>query len=172
MGEDREAAIEAATASVHRFPEMFRAEWLAVFRTKIGLASAEDGDADLIHRLLDLMAQNQADFTNTFRALSTPTARDQFTDPTAFDGWETEWRARLARDGGDAASVMAQSNPAVIPRNHRVEEAIQAALSDDFAPFEQLVSVLSTPYSFAEGDTDLTKPPTEQEVVRQTFCGT
>ncbi|RZV98534.1 MAG: YdiU family protein, partial [Rhodobacteraceae bacterium] len=149
MGEDREAAIEAATASVHRFPEMFRAEWLAVFRAKIGLASAEDGDADLIHRLLDLMAQNQADFTNTFRALGTPTARDQFTDPTAFDGWETEWQARLARDGGDAASLMAQSNPAVIPRNHRVEEAIQAALSDDFAPFEQLVSVLATPYTLA-----------------------
>ncbi|MBT8475429.1 MAG: YdiU family protein [Alphaproteobacteria bacterium] len=172
MGEDREAAIEAATASVHRFPEMFRAEWLAVFRAKIGLASAEDGDADLIHRLLDLMAQNQADFTNTFRALGTPAARDQFTDPTAFDGWETKWQARLARDGGDAASLMAQSNPAVIPRNHRVEEAIQAALSEDFAPFGRLMSVLSTPYSFAEGDTDLTKPPTEQGVVRQTFCGT
>ncbi len=173
MGEDREAAIEAATASVHRFPGLFQAEWLAVFRRKLGLLTDGPEDAALAQDLLARMAAGQADFTNTFRALLDGGARDQFLEPEAFDAWAEGWEARRKTEDPEASrAAMAGANPAVIPRNHRVEEAIAAALSGDYAPFERLVSALATPFALADGDRDLTRPPTENEVVRQTFCGT
>ena len=104
------------------------------------------------------MAQNGADFTLTFRRLCEAAAspdgdagvRSLFTDPTAYDGWAEPWRRRLADDGTVAPqermSVMRAANPAVIPRNHLVEEAISAAVNNsDFAPFEELIAVLARP---------------------------
>ena len=175
MGLEQEAAIEAATASVHRFPDLFRAAWAEVFRAKLGLRTEEDGDAGLIHDLMTRMHANQADFTNTFRALGTDSARDQFTDRAAFDGWEADWTRRLAREGAapeTARAGIAAASPAVIPRNHRIEEAIEASITGDFAPFERLVRVLETPFELADTDADLARPPTGTEIVRQTFCGT
>jgi uncharacterized protein YdiU (UPF0061 family) len=171
MGE-RNAAIEAATEAVHRFPVVFADHWLARFRAKLGLTTAEKDDADLIQSLLDRMAQGRADFTNTFRALGTTAARDQFTDPTAHDTWAEVWRARLARESANpdaAAARMAQVNPAIIPRNHRVEQAIQAALSGDLAPFHTLTEALQSPFT---ENPDLAQPPHDHEAVTQTFCGT
>jgi uncharacterized protein YdiU (UPF0061 family) len=173
MGEDRDAAIEAATEAVHRFPDRFQAEWLAVFRAKIGLATEEDEDAALLHTLLSRMETLQADFTNTFRALGTPAARDEFLNPAGYDAWERDWRARLAREGAtpeERRASMAGMNPALIPRTHRIEQAIEAGVAGDFAPFERLVEVLAQP--FADAPDDLRRPPAEEEVVRQTFCGT
>ena len=175
MGEDRDTAIEAATEAVHRFPDRFQAEWLGVFRAKIGLATEEDEDAALIQTLLDRMETLRADFTNTFRALGTAAARDEFLDPAGFDAWEAEWRARLSREGASPASRidgMGRANPAVIPRNHRIEEAIQAGVGGDLAPFHRLVEVLARPFDDRSEDADLRRPPAEDEVVRQTFCGT
>ncbi|MDU8945670.1 protein adenylyltransferase SelO [Ovoidimarina sediminis] len=175
MGMEREAAIEAATASVHRFPELFGQTWLRVFRAKLGLAVAEDGDADLIQSLMDRMAAGQADFTNTFRALGTEKARDQFVDPAAFDTWDEVWRARLSREGAtpeDRRDARDAANPWVIPRNHRIEEAIGAAVNGDFAPFERLLEVLARPYAEQADAAHLTRPPNADEAVLQTFCGT
>ncbi|MEM0945776.1 MAG: YdiU family protein [Pseudomonadota bacterium] len=175
MDLDQDAAIEAATASVHRFPDLFRDAWAEVFRAKIGLRTAENGDATLIRDLLARMHASQADFTNTFRALGTDKARDQFTDQAAFDGWSEEWTARLAREGAapkGRRELIEAASPAVIPRNHRIEEAIQAAIAGDLAPFERLVEVLATPFELAGDDADLSRPPTDTEIVRQTFCGT
>jgi uncharacterized protein YdiU (UPF0061 family) len=175
MGEDRNAAIDAATEAVHRFPDRFQAEWLAVFRRKIGLETEEDGDAALLHTLLSRMQTLQADFTNTFRALGTSASRDEFLEPEGYDAWEKDWRARLAREGGtpeDRAAAMAEANPAYIPRNHRIEEAIQAGVRGDYAPFARLVDVLARPFDDQPENADLQRPPTADEVVRQTFCGT
>ncbi|SMX41861.1 protein adenylyltransferase SelO [Actibacterium lipolyticum] len=175
LGDDQDAAIDEATEVLHSFPDMFKAAWLEVFRAKVGLTTAEDGDAELIHQLLDRMATNGADFTNTFRALSTDAARDQFSDPTAFDTWAEAWKTRLSREAqsSDARKVqMNATNPAVIPRNHRVEEVIQAALSDDFAPFENLLMATAQPFGETPASTKFTTPPTPAEVVHQTFCGT
>ncbi|MCK0101627.1 protein adenylyltransferase SelO [Pseudohalocynthiibacter sp. F2068] len=175
MGGDKDVAIEKATEAVHRFADLFQSEWLNLFRAKIGLRSAEEGDAALIGDLLARMTAGDADFSNCFRALGTAKARDQFSNPAAFDQWAPAWAARRVRDGSteeEQATLMERTNPAVIPRNHRIEEAIQAGVAGDFAPFERLNRVLSNPYSEQQKEADLTRPPQPEEEVLQTFCGT
>jgi uncharacterized protein YdiU (UPF0061 family) len=125
----------------------------------------------LIERLLALMAANHSDFTNTFRALVDGNARDQFSDRNAFDQWEKDWQARIAGEP-DPLALMARSNPVYIPRNHRIEQMIDAALEGDLAPMQRLMTVLANPYTVQDGAEDLRRPPTPDEVVPQTFCGT
>ncbi|WP_212525664.1 protein adenylyltransferase SelO [Actibacterium sp. MT2.3-13A] len=172
MGGATQEAIDRATAVLHDFPTRFTAEWLAVFGPKIGLANAEAGDAQLIHTLLDRMAATGADFTNTFRALADGTARDQFPQPDAYDAWAVDWKARLAREPEGAGARMRAANPVVIPRNHRVEEVIRAGLRGDFAPFEQLAKVLAHPFEESSENAPYRTPPTPEERVTATFCGT
>ncbi len=169
--EDREAAVEQATEIVHAMPYMISQHWLARFGAKIGLSEARPEDAGLIGDLLSRMAANQADFTNTFRALATGTARDHFADPTAFDTWQTEWQARLT-DEQDPVAVMRRANPAFIPRNHRIEQMIAAAVAGDYTLFERLNTVLARPYEDQPEHADLARPPRPDEVVPATFCGT
>lgn len=152
-------------------PGLIHREWLGRFRAKIGLTSEEDGDEALITDLLTRMAESRADFTNTFRALGSDRVRDQFLSPEAFDAWAEGWQVRLERED-DPLSVMNAANPAFIPRNHRVEQMIQAAVQGDYAPFHRLTKVLSQPYGDQPEAVDLTYPPTEKEVVHATFCGT
>lgn len=171
LAEDREAAVEQATEIVHAMPEMIGTARLARFRAKLGLQNAQSGDEELIDDLLARMAEGRADFTNTFRALGTARARDQFTDPVAFDGWAQKWGARTASET-DVAETLRRSNPAFIPRNHRIEQMIEAAVNEDFAPFHRLNSVLARPFEDQPDQSDLTAPPTADEVVQATFCGT
>ena len=166
---------DAAQAAVNRFAELFRSEWLSVFRAKLGLASEEDNDAELIHRFLNTMAEGRADFTNAFRALGTEAARDEFLDPAAFDLWCDDWKERLSREGGtpeSRQSDMLAVNPRIIPRTHRIEQAIRAAVAGDLEPFHRLNAALVTPFDDAREFADLARPPTESEIVPQTFCGT
>ena len=169
--EDKDAAVEEATEIVHAMPDLLQEQWLERFRAKIGLTRAEEGDLEMISDLLTRMAQNRADFTNTFRALGTQSARDQFTDPAAYDQWADGWQARVQREAVPA-EVMAAANPAFIPRNHRVEQMIQAAVQEDYAPFQRLNNVLGRPYEDQPDAADLKRPPAENEVVQATFCGT
>lgn len=168
--DDADAAVAEATKIVHAMPAQIETAWLARFGAKIGLENARPEDMPLIEDLLARMAAEQADFTNTFRALGTPQARDQFTDPTVFDAWEREWTKRLAQET-DTEARMAAANPALIPRNHRMEEMIAAAVAGDFALFHRLTKALTAPFD-AGPDTDLTRPPAPEEVVQATFCGT
>ncbi|MEH6741115.1 MAG: YdiU family protein [Sulfitobacter sp.] len=167
--DDKDAAVEEATAIIHAMPDQIEAEWLKRFAAKIGISDPEVEDTDLIQGLLNLMQEDGADFTNTFRALSTPNARDQFTDRAAFDAWAQNHAARTA-SVPDATATMNAANPAVIPRNHRVEQMIQAATAGDMAPFERLMKAFAAPYSL--DDSDLAKPPTRAEIIPATFCGT
>jgi uncharacterized protein YdiU (UPF0061 family) len=180
---DEARAVALATEAVHGFGPVYEAAWEAIFLRKIGIAVPRDGDADLAQALLEAMAANGADFTRTFRALSylgddpgaDEAARAEFIDPTAFDAWAVAWRARLADEPRREAARqadMARANPAFIPRNHRIEEAIQAAVADDLAPFERLVTVLAKPFDDQPAHADLQTAPEEHEAVRQTFCGT
>jgi uncharacterized protein YdiU (UPF0061 family) len=136
----------------------------------------------LIQDLLERMTENRADFTLTFRALcdavvsaDDTAVRVLFKDANAFDEWAGKWRARLAEDGGEAKArrdAMRAVNPRYIPRNHRVEEAIAAAVRGDYAPFETLVTVLSKPFDDQPEFARYADPPRPEEVVSQTFCGT
>ena len=163
---DSEAQLARAQAAIDAYPAQFQDAWLKVMRTKIGVAPF-DGDADLINSLLTSMAQNQADFTRVFRGLSDGTARDEFIDPTAFDDWARGWQRHVPDLTG-----LDRVNPVYIPRNHLVEEAIAAGLTGDFAPFEALVSVLEKPFDMQEGRERYALPPTSEQIVHRTFCGT
>ena len=169
--EDKEVAVEEATEIVHAMPDLIQAQWLEWFRAKIGLIRAEDGDLEMISDLLTRMAQNSADFTNTFRTLGASRARNQFTDPTSFDQWAEGWQARLQREA-PPAEVLKRANPAFIPRNHRVEQMIQAAVQGDYVPFHRLNAVMARAFEDQPEASDLTRPPAENEVVHATFCGT
>ncbi|MCL7464821.1 protein adenylyltransferase SelO [Phaeovulum sp. NW3] len=170
MGE-REAAIEAATEAVHGFGPAFQAEWLARFGAKIGIAAATEADLDLIETLLSRMALLRADFTRTFRGLLEDTARAEFAEAEAFDQWEGLWRDRLAQEA-DPRAVMARANPARIPRNHRVEEAIGAAVAGDLAPFQRLNAALARPFDDDPAFADYSLAPRTDQIVHRTFCGT
>ena len=179
-----EAAVKAAQAALDTFPARFTAAHVAGLRSKLGLTTAEDGDAQLAKDLLAAMAEARADFTNTFRDLNAAAAdradihvvARAFADTKAFYAWADRWQARLDREPAAAsqrASLMHRANPAVIPRNHRVEEALAAAVTDgDFRPFEHLVDVLARPFDLRADDREYAQPPQPDEVVRATFCGT
>jgi uncharacterized protein YdiU (UPF0061 family) len=169
--DDPQAGVEEATEIVHAMPDLTQANWLNRFRAKLGLSSAQEGDLELVTDLLARMAQNQCDFTNTFRALSDGTARDQFVDPAAYDSWAEGWQRRLQGEP-DPVALQRASNPAFIPRNHRVEEMISAAVSGDYSLFDRLNAALSRPYEDQPENADLQRPPTPDEEVQATFCGT
>ena len=144
---------------------------------------AVTGDLELASDLLDRMAENDADFTLTFRALCEAAAhakgdvdvRGLFTDPSAFDEWAGRWRERLSLEERSAEArrtEMLSVNPMFIPRNHRIEAAIQDAEVGHFDKFHELVEVLAHPYDDQPEFADYAKPPQPEEEVRQTFCGT
>ncbi len=164
-------AVAQAQAALDGFSPVYQAEWLARMGRKIGLAAATPDDLPLIEGLLSRMASEGADFTRTFRGLSTGAARAEFADPAAFDTWEPLWRARLAQEA-DPGAVMAQANPVRIPRNHRIEAAITAAVAGDFAPFHRLFAASARPFAPDPATLDLEAAPTEAERVARTFCGT
>jgi len=168
---DPEAGVEEASDIVNAMPELIRDEWRRVFCAKIGIAEPRDSDVGMAVDLLKRMAENQADFTNTFRALSDGTPRDQFTDPEVFDQWAGPWRARLEEEA-DPDAVMRAANPVLIPRNHRIEAMINAAVQGDYAPFERLMAAYAKPFGADDAYEDLRRPPAMDEQVQATFCGT
>jgi uncharacterized protein YdiU (UPF0061 family) len=167
--DDPESGVEEATQIVHAMPAAIEAAWTRRMGAKIGLSSATAEDVPLIEDLLRLMQEQKADFTNTFDALARGDARDQFLDRSAFDVWRQKWQARLETEA-DPQDVMQKASPRVIPRNHRIEEMIDAAVAGDYAPFRRLMAAYANP--FDASDTDLMRPPTEDQRVPATFCGT
>jgi uncharacterized protein YdiU (UPF0061 family) len=179
-----ERAIELASEVIGEFSARFDEYWLAGMRRKLGLFLEEEGDAGLAKGLLDSMHKNQADFTLTFRRLcaaaegaaADPAVAAGFLEPQAYDAWAQQWRARMAREpqpASEHAAYMRLVNPAVIPRNHRIEAAIQAATArDDFAPFERLCAALARPYEESAEFSAYADAPQPDERVLQTFCGT
>jgi len=172
---DQDAAVEAATTAVQSFAATYQAAWLGGFRAKLGLQQPDDGDLPLIETLLSRMAVQGADFTRVFRGLADGRARAEFREPEAFDAWAADWAARLAQTGctpESAAPDLRAANPAFIPRNHRIEQAIDAAVAGDFAPFHRLCDVLARPFDDQPDAEDLALPPRPDEQVTATFCGT
>jgi uncharacterized protein YdiU (UPF0061 family) len=184
LAEEQEAAVAWAEEALAGFGPRFQAAWLGGLRRKFGLATERDGDAALIQGLLDAMHAQGADFTLTFRRLCDAASgtegdtgvRTLFADPAAYDAWAASWRLRLAEEPADPESrrrTMLAANPAYIPRNHRVEEALSAATErEDFGPFEALLGVIAQPFEERPGLERYAEPPRPEERVTQTFCGT
>jgi uncharacterized protein YdiU (UPF0061 family) len=181
---DRDEGVKIAQELIAGFRAPFEGAYMAVLRAKFGLLTEEHEDGDLMQGFLDRMAEGGADFTRTFRALnaaaSDPQAdkdvRAEFIDPMLFETWVEGWRARLAREPqGDTerSEVMRKANPAFIPRNHRIEEAIQAAINNaDFTLFHRLNKVLARPFDDQPEQADLAIAPEPDQRVMRTFCGT
>ncbi|WP_375227928.1 protein adenylyltransferase SelO [Roseobacter sp. S98] len=167
--DDPAEGVAEATEIVHAMPDQVEAARLKAFGSKIGISAPELADTALIDDLLALMQDQQADFTNTFDALARGDARDQFLNREAFDAWHRRWQERLAREK-TPESVMQAASPRIIPRNHRIEEMITAAVVGDLGPFQRLMKALRDPFS--TDDTDLMRPPTTAQRVPATFCGT
>lgn len=165
MGE-RDAAIDAATKSVHSFAPLYQAAWRRRFGEKLGLTEAADAQP-LAERLLTLMAQQRADFTRVFAGLADGSARDEFTDHAPFAAWVADWQAR-----NPDPALMRHANPLRIPRNHRIEEAIAAAVAGDLDPFRRLFDAATHPREGRPGWEDLAAAPRSEQIVHQTFCGT
>jgi len=184
LGEDEEAGIASARDAIGAFAARFESAYTAGLGRKIGLLESRQDDLSLARDLLARMANNGADFTLTFRRLCDAAANSEaditisrlFNDPGAFDDWAARWRQRLSKEGAqvsDRRAAMRASNPAFIPRNHLVEEAIFAAVGKgDLLPFENLVAVLSMPFDDQPNCGRYAEPPRPDQVVRQTFCGT
>ena len=184
MHPNPERAVELASEAIFAFTSSYQEHWLAGMREKLGLSGNEEGDLDLVSDLLHAMHENDADFTLTFRRLCAAAAdetadaevRGLFANPGAYDSWAARWRSRLAADERDPnarAEAMRAVNPAFIPRNHRVEQALDAAIDNaDFSPFVELLTVLSRPYQDQSAFADYANPAQAGERVFRTFCGT
>jgi serine/tyrosine/threonine adenylyltransferase len=185
LDEDQDKAVEAANAAVGRFMERFQDHWKAVIRAKLGLgADEQDIDQSLIRDLLVTLYEQKADYTLAFRRLSDAAENGEadaslgrlLEGPDALTPWLAAWRERLARDTTppqERAAAMRAVNPAFIPRNHKVEEALAAAVDHgDFSLFEALNNVLSKPYEDQPGFAAYAEPPKPGEEITATFCGT
>ncbi len=193
LAEDEDEAARRATARLERFPAAFEAAHLAVLRAKLGLGARDhdhehdEDDRILADDLLARLASNDVDYTLFFRRLcASAHAVDAdaetaalFANRGAFSDWAERWRARLAREELEPtarAAGMRRVNPAFIPRNHRVEEIIRAAVDrGDYAPFEALLDAVTRPYDDRADRPELgrfAEPPEPEERVLETFCGT
>jgi uncharacterized protein YdiU (UPF0061 family) len=181
---DTGKAVELATAIVKDFMPVFDAQLLARMRRKIGLASEQEGDAELISAWLATMKSAGADFTLTFRRLAR--CADEPADDTSLSelfgtssdvvDWLRRWRERLAsepQNAAERAANMRRVNPVFIPRNHRVDATLEAAsMHGDLGPFQQLLKILEHPYDDQPGRGEFEQPPGPGERVHRTFCGT
>lgn len=164
-------AIQAATRAVDGFSARFEARWEEVMRAKLGLTGAEEQDRELFEDLLAWMQRSEADYTNTFADLG----RGAKADP-ALEAWRARWEQRRDRNPGtreEADLRMKKANPVVIPRNHKVEQALEAATDrQDLQPFRDLLDALADPYEDRPELARFQAPPTPEERVHETFCGT
>jgi uncharacterized protein YdiU (UPF0061 family) len=185
IDDDPNKAVTKAQAAIDTFPEQFQTAYRQAMSRKLGLNENQADSDALIQDLLDLMKQEKSDFTLTFRHLSDLAGPN--TDPPAgigalielpesFSPWLIRWKQKLEDDLTDPSvrqAAMYQANPVFIPRNHLVEAVIDAAVNqEDYMPFNTLVDALASPYEYRADLARFATPPRENQVVKQTFCGT
>ena len=176
LDDNRETAIGLAQIELDNYKKAFRESWLSGMRSKLGLFNAEDEDEELFATLLYLMSNYRADYTNTFLALTFDRFEgDKLFGSLDFTDWLNRWKERLTRQDADQDAVsklMLQSNPAIIPRNHRVEEALEAAGNGDYSVMRKLLETLMNPYTHTSEQAIYNTPPEPSSCSYKTFCGT
>jgi uncharacterized protein YdiU (UPF0061 family) len=177
LHDNEDQAIRMAEDAISDFSELYHRNWLAGMRAKLGIFNEEKQDESLIEGLLSMMQKHRADFTNTFRAftLDKPEETVLF-GTTDYAQWHEQWQARLSRQQEPKASslqLMRSSNPAVIPRNHRVEEALEAAVNQqDLSVTHRLLEVLSSSYTHSPEQAEYCTLPANATRPYRTYCGT
>lgn len=177
LDEDEGIAVKLAQDAISHFNELYHHNWLYGMRAKLGIFNEEPGDESLIEALLGMMQKFGADYTNTFAALTFDNLSDMTMFQTEeFANWHKLWQDRLSRQQETKTAsqkLMQSSNPAVIPRNHRVEEALEAAVNQgDYSVFHKLLDVLSNPYEYPAKQSEYAAVPPPSSCPYRTFCGT
>lgn len=177
LHDDQNEAIKLATEAIGEFNKFYHENWYAGMRAKLGIFNEEEADEKLIENLLTMMQKHSVDYTNTFRALTLNKLEDMaLFNSEEFKQWNELWQARLSKQQEskeDSLQLMRDTNPAVIPRNHRVEEALEAAVEQgEYSVMEKLLEVLSNPYAHSQEQEDFCTVPAETTQPYRTFCGT
>jgi len=173
---DKDKAIEIATETINTFEGIYEKKWLNMMRDKLGLFGEDPNDQALIMDLLNWMNNNKADYTNTFCFLMD----EKFSINEKYNNkdfliWRKKWENRLKLNNNDKKKylqLMHSVNPLVIPRNHKVEEALEAANSNNLDPIKDLISILQNPYKHNEKNNNYQSPAPDTFKKYQTFCGT
>jgi len=176
IDDNKDKAIKIATETINGFAELYKKNWFEMMRKKLGLLGEELKDEGLIIDLLTWMHQNKADYTNTFCYLMNEKIKeDKLYDNQGFISWKQQWQERLKLHNNTpekSLKLMRSANPLVIPRNHKVEKALEAANNNDLNPIKNLLKVLEKPYENQEGISEYQSPAPPTSEKYQTFCGT
>ena len=176
ISKNEDEAIKLATEALDKFEKIYETKWLNMMRDKLGLYGEDNDDKSLIMELLDWMEKNKVDYTNTFIFLTSKTIKNSETYNNAdFDLWKIKWVKRLTVFGNShdkSMELMNFSNPMVIPRNHKVEEALTLASNGDLTLFNKLIKILKNPYLVNNDDLEFMSPAPHSDKKYQTFCGT
>lgn len=176
LHENEKDAIKIAQDAISNFSELYYLNWLSKMRSKLGIFNEEEQDKVIIEDLLNMMEKYSEDYTNTFLTLTFNKNKDKdMFNSIEFDNWYKVWQERLKRQPQSMELVhqlMKESNPAIIPRNHRVEEAIEAGEKGDFSVMRKLLDVILRPYEHSKDQEEYAKPPKPSNCPYRTFCGT
>jgi len=176
ISEDKNTGVQIATEIVNSFSEIYQKNWLEMMRKKLGLVGEEKNDEKLIVNLLNWMHKNKADYTNTFCFLMNQNSmNNKIYNDQIFLDWKKQWQDRLKINKSSAEEslkLMRSNNPLVIPRNHKVEEALEFANNGDLDPVKNLLKILEKPYDDKKEISKYQLPPPPSNKIYKTFCGT
>lgn len=177
LDDDKEKAVKLAQDAILKFNDIYKEKYISGMRLKLGLFTEEKEDENLIYELLGLMQKYKSDYTNTFRSLTlNRLSEEEMFEKDDFKVWHKKWNERLNKEKKsqeEVTNLMKSVNPSVIPRNHRVEEAIEAAVKkDDYSVMKKLLEVLENPYDYSDKQEEYIKLPKETKIPYRTFCGT
>ena len=175
IDKDQEKAIKIATETINSFEKKYEEKWINMMRDKLGLFGLDDKDKFLILDLLTWMHEKKADYTNTFcHLMNTTSKKDKLYEDNDFINWKKRWEERLLKNNNTkkkSIELMRNNNPLIIPRNHKIEEALKAAEQNNFKPINKIIKILDKPYNDQEEILDYQSPSISKEKY-QTFCGT
>ena len=176
IDKNKDKAIKIVTEIINNFGEIYKKNWLEMMRKKLGLIEKKNNDEKLIKDLLSLLHEQKADYTNTFCSLMNENVQnDKIFNNKEFIDWHQKWKECLAKNNNsteESLKLMRSVNPIVIPRNHKVEEVLEAANKDDLNPFHDFLKVLEKPYENQIKNNNYQSPAPPSEKKYQTFCGT
>ncbi|MFC4891551.1 YdiU family protein [Pseudofrancisella aestuarii] len=171
LADRTEEAIDIAQEIIEKFADLYKNSWLKMMSAKLGLVNFQSQDQEFITKLLELMAKYRLDYTNTFYDLGNDSL--DVSNKLDLEQWLNSWQERIKETREESLKLMKKTNPIFIPRNHKVEQALRAAENkNDLLLFNKLLKVLQKPYDFNQDYNEYMLPPSLDEKVEQTFCGT